>query len=73
MSPTCTVSVLAAVAIRHATSDATFYTWRRKFGGMEVPKVKLKSLEEDNARLRKLLAGAMLDEEALQVALGRKF
>ena len=40
---------------------------------MEVPKVKLKSLEEDNARLRKLLAGAMLDEEALQVALGRKF
>ena len=58
---------------KHATSDATFYTWRRKFGGMEVPEVRLRSLEEDNARLRKLLAGAMLDEEALQVALGRKF
>ncbi|WP_152931529.1 IS3 family transposase [Pantoea agglomerans] len=59
---------------KHAISDATFYTWRKKFGGMEVPEVKrLKSLEEDNARLRKLLAKAMLDKEALKVALGRKF
>lgn len=59
---------------KHAISDATFYTWRKKFGGMEVPEVKrLKSLEEENARLKKLLAEAMLDKEALQVALGRKF
>ncbi|QHM94292.1 MULTISPECIES: IS3 family transposase [Kosakonia] len=58
---------------KHAISDATFYTWRKKFGGMEVPEVKrLKSLEEENARLKKLLAEAMLDKEALQVALGRK-
>ena len=49
-------------------------SWRKKFGGMEVPEVKrLKSLEEENARLKKLLAEAMLDKEALQVALGRKF
>ena len=57
---------------KHAISDATF-TWR-KYGGMEVPEVKrLKSLEEENARLKKLLAEAMLDKEALQVALGRKY
>ncbi len=54
---------------KHAISDATFYTWR-KYGGMEVPEVKsLKSLEEENARLKKLLAEAMLDK----VALGRKY
>jgi putative transposase len=48
--------------------------WRKKYGGMEVPEVKrLKSLEEENARLKKLLAEAMLDKEALQVALGRKY
>jgi len=41
---------------------------------MEIPEVKrLKSPEEENARLRKLLAEAMLDKEALQVSLGRKF
>ena len=59
---------------KHAISDATFYTWRKKFGGMEVPEVKrLKSPEEENARLRKLLAKALLDKEALQVAPGGKF
>lgn len=60
---------------KHAISDATFYTWRKKYGGMEVPEVKhLKLLEEENARLKKLLAAeAMLDKEALQVALGRKY
>ncbi|EOY5737702.1 IS3 family transposase [Enterobacter ludwigii] len=58
---------------KHAISDATFYTWRKRYGGMEVPEVeRLKSLEEENARLKKLLAEAMLDKEALQVALGRK-
>ncbi len=59
---------------KHAISDTTFYTQRKKFGGMEVPVVKrLKSLEEENARLRKLLAESMLYKEALQVALGRKY
>ncbi|ADU72347.1 transposase IS3/IS911 family protein (plasmid) [Pantoea sp. At-9b] len=59
---------------KHAISDATFYTWRKKYGGMEVPEVKrLKSLEEENDRLKKLFAEAMLDKEALQVALGRKY
>ena len=59
---------------KHAISDATFYTCRKKFDGMEVHEVKrLKSLEEENARLKKLLAEAMLDKAALQLALGRKF
>jgi len=44
-------------ARKYAISDATFYYWRKKTGGMEVPGVKrLKSLEEENIRLRKLLA-----------------
>ncbi len=51
---------------KHAISDATFHTRCKKYGGMEVPEVKrLKSPEEKNARLRKLLAEAMLDKEAL--------
>jgi len=59
---------------KHAISDATFYTCRKKYGGMEVPEVKrLKSLEEEKARLKKLLAEAMLDKEALRVAPGRKY
>ncbi len=56
---------------KHAISDAIFYAWRKKYGEMEVPEVKrLKSLEEESVRLRKLLAEAMPDKEALQVALG---
>lgn len=59
---------------KHSISDATFYTWRKNFGGMTVPEIKrLNSLEEENARLKKLLAEAMLNKEALQVALGRKY
>lgn len=51
-----------------------FYTWRKKYGGMEAPGVKrLKSPQEENARLRKLPTEAMLDKEALQVAPGRMY
>ena len=54
-------------------SDATFYKWRSKFGGMEVPDAKrLRELEAENAKLKKLLAESLLDSEALKVALGRK-
>lgn len=52
----------------------TFYTWRKKFGGMEVPEImRLKSLEEKNARPKKLFVEAMLDKEVLHVALERKY
>ncbi|XQM36017.1 Insertion element ISR1 uncharacterized protein A3 [Cupriavidus sp. H19C3] len=54
---------------KHEFSDASFYTWRVKFGGREVSEARrLKDLEVENARLKKLLAGAMLDMEALKVA-----
>lgn len=59
---------------RHGFSDASFYTWRTKFGGMDVSGAKrLKALESENARLKRLLAEAMLDNEALKVAVRGKF
>ena len=53
---------------KHGFSDTSFYTWRSKFGGMEVSEARrLKDLEAENARLKNLLAEAMLDMEALKV------
>ena len=58
---------------KHGFSDGSFYTWRAKFVGMSVPDAKrLKELESENAKLKRLLAEAILDSEALKVALGRK-
>lgn len=59
---------------KYGFSDATFYNWRSKYGGMEVSEVKrLKSLESENARLKKLLAESMLDNQALKAALSGKY
>jgi putative transposase len=59
---------------KHGFSDASFYLWRRKFGGMDVPDAKrLRALEAENAKLKKLLAEAMLDNEALKVVARGKF
>jgi putative transposase len=59
---------------KHNISDATFYTWRKKLGGLDVSEARrLKALEEENNRLKRLLADAMLDNEALKVALNRKY
>lgn len=59
---------------KYGFSDGSFYTWRSKYGGMEVSEVKkMKELESENARLKKLLADTMLDKEALQVALSKKY
>jgi len=59
---------------KHNISDATFYTWRKKFGGLDVSEARrLKSLEDENARLKKMLADSMLDQEALKAALNRKY
>jgi putative transposase len=59
---------------KHGFSDASFYTWRSKYGGLEVSDVRrLKELESENARLKKLLAESMLDQEALRAALGKKY
>ena len=47
---------------KHGFSDASFYTWRSKFGGMDVSDAKrLRAMEQENARLKKLLAETMLD------------
>ena len=59
---------------KHGISDATFYTWRTKYGGMEVSDArKLKALEEENRKLKKLLAESMLDVATLREALGKNF
>lgn len=58
---------------KHGFSDAAFYGWRTKFRGMKVEEAKrLKALEQENTKLKRLLADSMLDIEALKVALGRK-
>jgi len=54
-------------------SEATFYKWRAKYGGMQVEELRrARELEAENARLKKLLAEAHLDIEALKVAFGVK-
>lgn len=52
----------AEVCRRHGISSATFYKWKSKYGGLEVSEARrLRALEDENARLKKLLAEAMLD------------
>lgn len=64
---------VAEVCRQGGFSDATFYKWRAKFGGMEATDAKrLNQLEQENARLKKLLAEAHLDIEALKVGFGVK-
>jgi putative transposase len=58
---------------KHGFSDAAFYGWRSKYGGLQVSEMKrLRELEAENAKLKKLLAEAHLDVEALKVAFGVK-
>ena len=64
----------AELCRKHGISDATFYKWRSKYGGMEVSEAKrLKLLEDENAKLKKLLAESMLDVATLKEALGKNF
>jgi putative transposase len=59
---------------KHGISDATFYTWRKKYGGLEVSEARrLKALEAENARLKKLLAESMMDVSTLREMLGKNF
>jgi len=60
------------VCRRHGISSATFYKWKAKYGGLEVSDAKrLKAMDEENRRLKKLLAEAMLDNAALRDLLGK--
>ena len=62
----------ADVCRRHGVSSATFYKWKAKFGGMDVSDARrLKVLETENARLKKLLADSMLDVSILKDLLGK--
>ena len=64
----------AEVCRKHGISDATFYNWRSRYGGMEVSDARrLKSLEDENGKLKKLLAESMLDVATLREALGKNF
>ena len=59
---------------RHGFSEGSFYLWRNKFGGMSVPDAKrLKELETENGRLKRLLANAMLENEVIKEALQKKW
>lgn len=59
---------------KHGFSDASYYLWRSKYGGMEVSDAKrLKALEAENARLKKLLAESMLENEVTREALRKKW
>jgi putative transposase len=59
---------------KHSVSDASIYKWKAKFGGMEVSEAKrLRALEDENAKLKRMLADAMLDNVALKDLLGKKW
>ena len=62
----------ADVCRRHGISEATFYAWKAKFGGLDVSDARrLKALEDENTKLKKLLADAMLDNVALKDLLAK--
>lgn len=59
---------------KHGFSDASYYNWRAKFGGMSVSEAKrLKELEAENTRLKKLLAESLLEGEVIKEALRKKW
>lgn len=64
----------ADLARKHGISEATLYNWKAKFGGMDVSDArKLRALEEENAKLKKLLAESMMDASTLREMLTKNF
>ena len=65
---------VAELCRKHGMCDASFYKWQAKYGGLEVSEAKrLKALEDENTRLKRLLADAMLDKAALKDLPGKKW
>ena len=63
---------VADLCRKHGVSDASIYKWKSKYGGLEVGEAKrLRSLEEENAKLKRMLADSMLDNVALKDLLGK--
>ena len=64
----------AELCRKHGMSEATLYNWKAKYGGMEVSEAKrLRALEEENSKLKRLLADAMLDNASLKDLLAKKW
>ena len=64
----------ADLARKHGISEATLYNWKARFGGMDVSDAKrLRALEDENSKLKRLLADAMLDNSALKDLLSKKW
>lgn len=62
------------VCRRHNISEQTFYRWKQKYGGMDVSEAKrLKSLEQENARLKRMVADLSLDKQMLEEIVGKKW
>jgi putative transposase len=62
------------LARKHGVSEATLYDWKAKYGGLEVSEAKrLRALENENGRLKRLLADAMLDNAGLKDLLSKKW
>jgi putative transposase len=65
---------VADLCRKHGLSSPTFYKWKAKYGGMDVSEARrLRALEDENAKLKRLLADAMLDNVALKDLLGKKW
>ena len=65
---------VADLCRKHRVNDASIYKWKAKFGGMDVSEAKrLRTLEDENTKLKRLLAEAMLDNTALKDLLGKKW
>ena len=65
---------VADLCRKHGVSNASVYKWKAKYGGMDVSEArKLRALEDENAKLKRLLDDAMLDNSALKDLLGKKW
>jgi putative transposase len=65
---------VADLSRKHGVSDASIYKWKARFGGMDASEAKrLRALEDENAKLKRMLAEAMLDNVALKDLLGKKW
>ena len=65
---------VADLCRKHGLSSPTFYKWKAKYGGLDVSEARrLRALEDENAKLKRMLADAMLDNVALKDLLGKKW
>jgi putative transposase len=62
------------ISREHGISDATFYNWKAKYGGMQVSDVKrMKDLEDENGRLKRIVANLTLENDAIKTVLEKKY